>query len=193
MLNDSLVCVFSDGKYRLALWHNVDGSPQHMGCHLAEAARGLSIDQLKLALRDRVTLLEHWDDPASPAHLAHADPSTLLRAIHDSSAGDAFAIHDDLAYVGDSARNNWTYVLDLDAGTFELHTGSNRQPLQRGDRFFGYLQEHTDYYPVRLLRSWPLDALPDEQELRSLDPQHIRTVPRPPSASSRPAPQPVVF
>lgn len=189
----SLVCVFSDGKYRMAIAHNNRTSTQHIGCALLDAAREMSRDRLKVALRERVTLLERWDDQAVPAHLAYADPVSFLQAVHDSAPGQCFSRLNELPFVGDSAAVGSTYVLDLDAGIFEVHAGRNRQPLSRGDRFFGYPQEHGDYYPVRLVRSWSLDALPDDEEMRAHDPLLARTQPRPPSSSIRPAPQPVVF
>ena len=67
----------------------------------------------------------------------------------------------------DSLNAEWGYVVDVDAGTFEIYRGLQRLPHDKGRfaRRGGMLHVILDgFYPVALAASWPLDALPTEEE-----------------------------
>lgn len=66
----------------------------------------------------------------------------------------------------DSLFCEWGYLLNLDAETFEVYKGFQKAPHNDGfwaggDRF---AREHGDYYPIRLVKSWPLTELPTKDE-----------------------------
>jgi len=86
----------------------------------------------------------------------------------------------------DSLMCEWTYVVDLDLDTFEVYQGFNLDPLPETERFFdptaedrrleqlaedkkrmkenpkAYAREF--YYPIRHVRTWSLNSLPDHQQ-----------------------------
>ena len=92
------------------------------------------------------------------------DPAAILQAGRAVEAAE---------FPFDSLYATWGYVIDVDAGTFEVYRGSQRRPHRLG-RFAGRgTALHPGYgrfHPVALQASWPLDDLPsDEQFLQALN------------------------
>jgi hypothetical protein len=61
-----------------------------------------------------------------------------------------------------SPQARWGYVIDIDAGCFEVYEGGQMKPHERG-RFAGLGRltlEHLDFWPPALVASWPFGALP---------------------------------
>lgn len=72
----------------------------------------------------------------------------------------------DLPFVADSLFCEWCYVVDFDAGTFEVYTGFNKEPLSEGDRFFKFekhVEKGSEYHPVKLLKKYSLYDLPNQE------------------------------
>ena len=67
-------------------------------------------------------------------------------------------------FASDSLFCEWAYVIDYDKNTFEVFKGLNTSGISEEDRFFPLYDEKNDYYPVKILASFPLDDLPDENE-----------------------------
>lgn len=76
---------------------------------------------------------------------------------------DGIKLKDSLSFAGDSLMCEWCYVIDLDAGTFEVHKGFNKEPLDSQARFASQPVEG-DYKQVRKVAEWKLDALPSERD-----------------------------
>jgi hypothetical protein len=63
----------------------------------------------------------------------------------------------------DSLFAEWGYIVDFDAGVFEVYAGFQRSPHSRG-RFASREGGRSDgYYPVALVASWPLSELPTDE------------------------------
>lgn len=83
---------------------------------------------------------------------------------------EGIALTPQLNFAADSLFCEWAYVVDLDKNTFEIYKGFNKTPLTPEDRFF-FLSEaaHVErrgsdqYYPVKLVKSYSLFELPDEE------------------------------
>jgi hypothetical protein len=86
------------------------------------------------------------------------DPAAMLRA---------GVIEDASNFPGDSLFAEYGYVIDLDANTFEVYVGFQRQKHDKG-RFAAREPQESGvgnlYYPVALVASWPLDDLPDSDD-----------------------------
>src|SRR6185437_9317904 len=80
---------------------------------------------------------------------------------HDMLA--AGVIEDAFSFPQDSLFAEWGYVVDLDARCFEVYEGFQRAPHGKG-RFASRPGLTGGYAPVALRASWPLDALPTDQE-----------------------------
>lgn len=63
-------------------------------------------------------------------------------------------------FVTDSLYAEWGYIVDFDEKRFEVYEGFQKRQHRNG-RFAERTPARTGYWPVRLVASWPLDALPD--------------------------------
>lgn len=92
----------------------------------------------------------------------------LLRRTQGNPAAmlQAGVIEDASRFPADSLMAEYGYVVDLDAGRFEAYAGFQHEPHSDG-RFADrplepYSPRIPQYYPVRLVTSWPLDELPSD-------------------------------
>lgn len=94
----------------------------------------------------------------------------LLRRTQGNPAAmvRAGVIEDAGGFPGDSLFAEWGYVVDLDAETFEVYRGFQDRPHKSG-RFAAMEPERNGYYPVRLVKSWPLAELPSDAALTELE------------------------
>lgn len=62
---------------------------------------------------------------------------------------------------GDRRFDDWAYVVDLDAGRFEVYRGMNQEPVPEGQRFYdpNGMDEH-GYYPFMMVAAYDLGDLP---------------------------------
>ena len=69
---------------------------------------------------------------------------------------------------------DWAYILNLDDRRFEVYLDFQKEPHQRGRYAHLRPDPHGEFYPVALIKDWPLDALPKPddfvQELIDIEP-----------------------
>jgi hypothetical protein len=185
-----------EGEEKFA-YNHFDSYPSCLGAELLEHVRGADLDDLReksralqlvtdetpptLEQQERMVALGAYDGAVSTGRPTEwysllrntqGDPELTLKAglMED---GHEFAI--------DSLFCEWAYVIDLDAGQFEVYEGFQKSAHDRG-RFAdradpGLLNGSADgrtYYPVALVAQWPLDALPSADEFQAkLEPQEV--------------------
>jgi len=67
-------------------------------------------------------------------------------------------------FAGDSLFCEWAYVIDLKKKVLEVYTGFNCKPLPKRARFKileKFMKETDKYYPIRLVKKWSLNDLPN--------------------------------
>ncbi len=103
------------------------------------------------------------DDPGEEwyrlLHGTFGDPAATLDCGHAPHAPD---------WPGDSLYCEWGYLVDLDANTFEVYRGFQQVP-HKGRFSDRETNERSGYVPVKLLASWPLGALPDDDAFLATD------------------------
>jgi hypothetical protein len=118
--------------------------------------------------RDETPPTDQDIERLSSSYDAHVDgvrerPSwyQLLRGTQGDPVAvlNAGIVEDSSDFPADSLFAEWGYVVDFDAGAFEVYEGFQTQPHEEG-RFASKEPVHDGYYPVRLIASWPLSKLP---------------------------------
>lgn len=166
-----------DGEIKTAYNHH-DSYPDWLGTNVLDWAHGVDIEAATEAAR-ALRVVTDADEPTDD-DIARLAPYTntgvggrgerpdwyqLLRETqgHPAAMLDAGAIEDASSFPTDSLFAEWGYVVDLDARALEVYVGFQRAPHGEG-RFASPTPNDDDYYPVRLLKSWPLTELPTADE-----------------------------
>ena len=179
----SLTCVVLDCKMKVAQYGQFDGYPSGQGKTALEIMRKIlkenQLERFKEKVRalSQLTEAEHkqlWID-------AGADPNNDYVSMEIGNAFDekhpelswrtganilGLVMYRDISrvqlsedFANDSLFCEWSYVIDLDQGIFEVHRGLVTSPHSNG-RFANGKCESSGYYPVQLATSYKLDTLP---------------------------------
>ena len=102
--------------------------------------------------------------------LSRDTSAKVLDLIADST--EEVLVNDQHEFAGESLFCEWAYVVDLDTNTFEAHVGFQKVPHTDG-RFADYPRAEnqgvaSEYYPVRLMATWPLDSLPEQEAFEKI-------------------------
>ena len=184
-----------DDEYKLAQYGQWDGYPDGQGVIVLNFLWHMDRERFEAALRKcwfisseekmeslrRFGLEEDGSIRMDDYHRfsqAHPEWSrdTGAEILGMIECSDGLGLENEIEFAGDSLFCEYAYVIDLDANTFEVYEGFNHDPLPDGARF-AFLQgkeySGAKYYPIKLLKSWPLDELPvvDDflEELRPVD------------------------
>lgn len=173
-----------DGQEKIA-YNHWDSYPSGLGADMlnwlriatsesteqvAERVRALRVvDPQSKATPEDVEALREFADKG----VGTKDPSdwyVLLRHTQGNPAAmlQAGVIEDASHFPADSLMCEYGYVVDLDAQRFEAYEGFQHSPHGEG-RFAdwpldSYSEGIGQYYPVRLVASWPLAELPSNEE-----------------------------
>jgi hypothetical protein len=192
----NLTAVFSDGAYRIAQYGQWDGHPSGQGKTALEFCRKhlttpegrerfkAALGKVRFASNEEIQgLYEQVGVPrgtewvtseqaerfnARWPHFSRNHGAKILGLV--MTAEGEVLTRDETAFAGDSLFCEWAYVVDLDAGTFEVFKGFNESPAPEGERFAKAPRDPgSSYYPVRLLAKWALSDLPSTEALLALD------------------------
>lgn len=87
------------------------------------------------------------------------DPAAIL---------NAGFVEDHSLFPADSLFCEWGYIIDLDNDVLEVYKGFQTEDHADG-RFHDLDTKDEKYRPIRLVASWPLDALPEAEEFCAID------------------------
>jgi len=96
-------------------------------------------------------------------YLTRDNGAKILQMIMDGTE-DEIWITDSTDFAADSLFCEWAYLVDLDKNVLEVYEGFNKNPLTIEDRFFNLTDKESEYYPIKLIKSYPLNNLPLEGE-----------------------------
>lgn len=175
-----LVAVVSDGAFKVAQYGQWDGYPSGHGLTALRFLREVDleafkarVDQCRALTPEEVQQVEatkNW--PAVYPHLSRDAGAEILKMVATSDSG--LALNYSVEFAADSLFCEWAYVIDLDAGTFEVYKGFQRKDRE-GEvqgRFKDLPPDNEDYLPVGLYRTYRLTSLPtDEDFLAKLEPE----------------------
>jgi hypothetical protein len=108
----------------------------------------------------------------------HLHRNCGAKIIEMVASGQVTSVQLETKFPADSLFCEWAYVVDLDKGVFEVYEGFNQKVLLPDERFYPLqMTEESQeaqleaakkgddfYYPVKLKCSWPLSALPTNEE-----------------------------
>ena len=165
-----------DGEEKLTYNHS-DSYPSWLGSQLLEFLRKISVESLREDARKLRTVDENSkampEDIKQLHNFADEGVSTgdlsewyvlLRRAQGDPEATIAAGVMTDgSGFALESLFCEWGYVIDLDQNTFEVYQGFNKEPASDG-RWSGIEKNRDGYYPINLVATFPLDALPTSEE-----------------------------
>ena len=179
----NLTCVVKDGDYRIAQYGQWDGYPSGQGLTALRFVRD-TMDRPRFddALRRvrwvtdeevqaayvkagaapdatfvSMTVVERFDKIFP---LLNRDHGAKILSLAQAATGD-IPLRDGHDFARDSLFCEWAYVVDLDQNTFEVYTGFNKAPVPENERF-ARLEKDGDYYAIRHVATFPLDALPSD-------------------------------
>jgi len=109
-------------------------------------------------------------------YLTRDNGAKILEMIRDGEE-DEIWITDSTDFAADSLFCEWAYLVDLDKNKLEVYEGFNQKPITIEDRFFYLMQNSlednkerkdngsdSEYYPIRMVKSYDLNNLPLEDE-----------------------------
>lgn len=123
-----------------------------------------------------IARLRRWTDLSVGGASERPTWYQLLRQTQGDAGAilEAGVIEDASDFPADSLFAEWGYVVDFDNSVFEVYEGFQKVPHSDG-RFAGMTpSEGGEYFPVRLIRSWPLSGLPTgDAFMASVDPEDL--------------------
>lgn len=177
----NLTAVMIDGQYKIAQYGQWDGYPSGQGLTALRFLRNEMDRPRFMAMcrearwitqeeTDKINADPEWK--TNHPHLSRDAGAKILAVVQQHPAG--IALGNSVDFAGDSLFCEWAYVIDLDKNTFEAFKGFNTEPIDPSERFASAPLDkdgNGKYYQVKHLRTWPLDALPTEEEfLKELEP-----------------------
>lgn len=184
MSTRGFIAFAAGGPAKVAYVHS-DAYPSGLGVDVLNWLRSVPLDDAADGVRalrvvdpqsrptaEDVERLHDYFDP----YVDMTDPETFERRTYATwyqvlrgTMGDPALILDagvieDMSGLPYSGGAHYGYLVDFDARTFEAYDGCQREAHTDG-RFALPVPNEVGYYPARLVGSWPLDALPSDEDL----------------------------
>lgn len=199
----SLTVVVHNSEVKFAQYGQFDGYPESLGATLLHfISKTSNVEALKSVLpkmrlwneNDQKQELEFlqsidcensWMDKGQKLQYQKRYPLRFLEVYGKLKEGkllelllkfnrlEEIVTTDSYEFAKDSLYCDWAYIIDFDKNAFEVYKGFNTSGITEQDRFFPLYEQGNDYYPVKIIQSFLLDGLPDEDEFILLCHQNI--------------------
>lgn len=195
-----LICVVSDGDYRIAQYGQWDGYPEGQGASILEFLKSSMAEPLKKNLENCTWLTNAeyeklWEEFGVDTkqemidynvyqdfcnkhpELSRDTGARILEMV--AGATGKIKLQNSLDFSRDSLFCEWAYVIDFDKNTFEVYQGFNETPLDESERFYtaGQKEDENGMYPVKIVESFDLSNLPSMKEfLEKCEPDEEETM-----------------
>lgn len=179
----NLIAVFMDGEYKVAQYGQWDGYPEGQGRECLIFLRE-KMDEIKFREQLKKVHFGNKEELKKLFEEFGADPSGSISVknydrfkkaypeLHRDTAanilemiqeGKVRILKNDIDFAADGLFCEWAYVIDLDKRTFEVYTGSHKEPLTEKDRFY-FLKDKEEggYSGIHMVFAWSIDDLPTE-------------------------------
>lgn len=180
-----LIAIQHNEEYVFAKSGQWDGYPEGVGIGVLNFLETANLEEVKENLKfltkipfDEAYQKAYGDAKAGDTEVLYKGISYSILSLaliklhalqsleHLPSISEQSLIPDNLDFCADSLFCEWAYIIDLDHETFEIYSGYNKVPLQSNERFFFLTSKAMecsggDYHPVRLVKKYLLDSLPD--------------------------------
>lgn len=180
----NLTCVVHEGTYKVAKYGQWDGYPDSLGVGILRFLVNVfdkesfvqNLNKIRFITDDELKVL--WKEAGSD------DSGWVTMEVSDKFKKTNFALSRDcngdilieliqrgkvdkqtnsLDFAGDGLFCEWCYVIDLDKNTFEVYKGFNKTELDSSERFAVLNRVKEKYTPVRHVKTYSLDDLPNEE------------------------------
>ena len=168
----NLTMVINKGEVKVAQYGQFDGYPSWQGKVALEFIKSCNLDKFKEKLKG-VSFIkpEEIEQYESLPEFKNNIAAEILQMIYE---GRASHLYDSRDFAKDSLFCEWTYVIDLDKELFEIYRGFNKEPLSNQDRFYNDGYKNEGFYPVKLIKFYPLKNLPKvAQFIEDLSPDKL--------------------
>lgn len=171
-----LTCVVLNGQYKVAQYGQWDGYPDGQGITALTFLRDKmdrATFEKKVAACSELSATEgrRIEDESrasgiswqrSHPELSRDTGADILELVQNSKNGLKLSLMPEFA--ADSLMCEWAWLVDLDANVFGAYEGFNKEPVSEDNRFASFQPHGNEYHQVKFVRSWPLDALPTNDE-----------------------------
>ena len=183
----NLTMVISNGETKVAQYGQWDGYPSGNGVIVLDFLTKTNLDDFKKKLNKVIFVngnkekeIENWLKSIGSEngwltgeqsnlyqkkypYLTRDNGANILQMIMDGEE-DEIWVTDSTDFAGDSLFCEWAYLIDLDKNKLEVYEGFNQEPLTIEDRFFHLKDKDSEYYPIKMVKSYDLNNLPLEDE-----------------------------
>jgi hypothetical protein len=164
-----LIAVYKDGKHRIAQYGQFDGYPSGQGKDIlaflhdnskVHMLRDYRLKNCRFLSQSEIDKINLEKNPLEQRPQLSRNLGADILAL--AASVDSLALVDSIDFAADSLFCEWAYVIDFDTNSFEIYKGFNTTPAT--GRFADMLTDSKEYYPVTLLKTYQLDALPSFEE-----------------------------
>lgn len=193
----NLTMVISNGKTKVAQYGQWDGYPSGQGLTVLNFLKGADLDLFKKKVSKckfitedelkrryiELVITTEWMNMEQAAKFKtkypQFDRGMAAEVLERIYKGEVTELKNESVFAADSLFCEWAYVIDFDKNTLEVYEGFNTEPLTDTDRFYplqANIKEREDkYYPVKLLASFDLNNLPNEDDFLAIEKQEEET------------------